>query len=73
MKSISTYLALFLLPIFAAYAQAQVDLPTDFEGAAESYVFTDFDGGAAAIIANPGPAASWPWLRWTSPQVRYLR
>jgi hypothetical protein len=29
------------------------DLSTEFEGAAESYVFTDFDGGAAAIITNP--------------------
>ena len=34
---------------------AQVSLPLDFESAGATADFTDFDGGMAEVVANPGP------------------
>ena len=34
------------------------DSPIDFEGAADTYAFTDFDGGEVTIVANPGVAGN---------------
>ena len=36
---------------------AQVSLPLDFESAGVTADFTDFDGGMAEVVANPGPDA----------------
>ena len=36
---------------------AQVSLPIDFESGTTTADFTDFDGGMAEVIANPGPGA----------------
>ena len=38
-------------------ASAQVSLPIDFESGTTTADFTDFDGGTAEVIANPGPDA----------------
>lgn len=34
-------------------------VPVDFEGAAESYVFNNFDGGVSTVIPNPVPASGY--------------
>ena len=59
MKSISTYLVLFLFPILAANVQAQVDLPITFEtgeaGDAWTWsVFENVDNPHLELVANPG-------------------
>ena len=36
-------------------ATAQVSLPIDFESGTTVEAFTDFDGGTAAVVANPAP------------------
>ncbi len=38
-------------------SNAQVSLPVDFESGATTESFTDFDGGTAAVVANPAPDA----------------
>ena len=39
--------------ISAGTLSAQLSLPLDFELAASNYTWTDFDGGAATVLANP--------------------
>ena len=46
----------FFVSIFSV-TSAQVSLPLDFESAGVTADFTDFDGGMAEVVANPGPDA----------------
>ncbi|MBG6110803.1 hypothetical protein IWX84_001685, partial [Flavobacterium sp. CG_9.10] len=48
MKKIT--LIIFLLVYSIGFSQT---LPLDFESSTVTYAFTDFDGGAATVVANP--------------------
>ncbi len=51
MKHIAFFVSLLSLSL--GYAQS---LPIDFEGDVTTEDFTDFDGGAAEVVANPNPS-----------------